>query len=570
MPARTGAVPQLTHQRRGLALILGVTLAVEGHRLPALTLLALGLALLWSTTRGATLRWWLTGAVVTGAALSAHSGGSSALDAAALCALLVLKLVEARSDTELLLVAVLLPLPVILLAPGTITSLMGIAAVLGACAFILRPMPSYRTLLPALWVLVVALLVGAAGAWLPRRPGAAAAGSAPVVPESSFTLGAGTTWPDADTVAFRARFQGPRPARAQRYWRMAVLNATDGRRWWSAPEPRRSAPRGGRRAHYAYEIQRVAGPWATLVTLDAPLFAGGRNAAPNGVITGAERLYYARSGGALTQAPGPLDWATPPTSRAVRALASRLRLHAGGGAGARASAVLAWLRAHHFQYTRAPQLGRRDPLDRFLFHTRAGYCQDYAAAFVTLMRLEHVPARLIVGYYGGRYQARTGSIAVRARDAHAWAEIWSAQRGWIRVDPTAAATPDLAHQARAWLRRFLHRRPTGWAWLWALLPLTLGLALRARRRDPYVALYATLGRLGVRRQPGEGHLAFARRIGHTHPALADAMERAARLHVSARYGAARVSFSARRRAARAVRALLPPAPRTAPGAHPPT
>jgi len=31
---------------------------------------------------------------------------------------------------------------------------------------------------------------------------------------------------------------------------------------------------------------------------------------------------------------------------------------------------------------------------------------------------------------------------VRQYDAHAWAEIWLPQRGWIRVDPTAAVAPE--------------------------------------------------------------------------------------------------------------------------------
>jgi hypothetical protein len=35
---------------------------------------------------------------------------------------------------------------------------------------------------------------------------------------------------------------------------------------------------------------------------------------------------------------------------------------------------------------------------------------------------------------------------VRQSDAHAWAEIWVAGRGWLRVDPTAAVAPERIEQ----------------------------------------------------------------------------------------------------------------------------
>ena len=34
-----------------------------------------------------------------------------------------------------------------------------------------------------------------------------------------------------------------------------------------------------------------------------------------------------------------------------------------------------------------------------------------------------------------------GFWVVRQSDAHAWAEVWLANRGWVRVDPTAAVAP---------------------------------------------------------------------------------------------------------------------------------
>jgi hypothetical protein len=53
-----------------------------------------------------------------------------------------------------------------------------------------------------------------------------------------------------------------------------------------------------------------------------------------------------------------------------------------------------------------------------------------------------VPARIVTGYQGTDDQPQDGYWIVRQRNAHAWAEIWQAGTGWIRIDPTAAVAPD--------------------------------------------------------------------------------------------------------------------------------
>ena len=57
------------------------------------------------------------------------------------------------------------------------------------------------------------------------------------------------------------------------------------------------------------------------------------------------------------------------------------------------------------------------------------------------MRAAGVPARVVTGYQGGEANPVDGFVVVRQSDAHAWAEVWIAGRGWIRVDPTAAVSP---------------------------------------------------------------------------------------------------------------------------------
>jgi hypothetical protein len=104
-------------------------------------------------------------------------------------------------------------------------------------------------------------------------------------------------------------------------------------------------------------------------------------------------------------------------------------------------AALDHFRRGGYTYTLQPPLLGRHSIDEFLFDTRQGYCEHYAAAFVVLMRALDIPARVVTGYQGGEVNPVDGFMTVRQSDAHAWAEVWLAQRGWIRVDPTAVVAP---------------------------------------------------------------------------------------------------------------------------------
>ena len=88
-----------------------------------------------------------------------------------------------------------------------------------------------------------------------------------------------------------------------------------------------------------------------------------------------------------------------------------------------------------------PRLGD-DAVDEFLFATRKGFCEHYASAFTFVMRAAGVPARVVTGYQGGEFNPLGGYLLVRQSDAHAWSEIWLDDRGWVRVDPTAAVAPE--------------------------------------------------------------------------------------------------------------------------------
>jgi protein-glutamine gamma-glutamyltransferase len=95
-----------------------------------------------------------------------------------------------------------------------------------------------------------------------------------------------------------------------------------------------------------------------------------------------------------------------------------------------------------FYYTLNPPLLLDDSVDEFIFETRQGFCEHYAAAFVILMRAAGIPARVVTGYQGGSLNPVGNYLVVRQHDAHAWAEVWLAGDGWVRVDPTASVSPE--------------------------------------------------------------------------------------------------------------------------------
>ncbi len=100
-----------------------------------------------------------------------------------------------------------------------------------------------------------------------------------------------------------------------------------------------------------------------------------------------------------------------------------------------------------FIYTLNPPKLGKDPVDGFLFETRQGFCEHYASAFVVLMRLANIPARIVTGYQGGEINPISDYVIVRQSAAHAWAEVWLPKRGWVRVDPTAVIAPERVHQS---------------------------------------------------------------------------------------------------------------------------
>ena len=81
--------------------------------------------------------------------------------------------------------------------------------------------------------------------------------------------------------------------------------------------------------------------------------------------------------------------------------------------------------------------GGRDIVVRWMDSGAPAHCEYFAAALVLLAREAGIPARMVVGFAGGRQNAFEGHIMVRFSEAHAWVEVFD-DGFWHRLDPTPA------------------------------------------------------------------------------------------------------------------------------------
>ncbi len=77
-----------------------------------------------------------------------------------------------------------------------------------------------------------------------------------------------------------------------------------------------------------------------------------------------------------------------------------------------------------------------DPVETFLFRSRAGHCEYFASAMALLLRAVGVPARVVNGFAGATWNDLGRFYVVRNADAHSWVEVHFGPLGWVRFDPT--------------------------------------------------------------------------------------------------------------------------------------
>ncbi|HIE1097819.1 transglutaminaseTgpA domain-containing protein [Stenotrophomonas maltophilia] len=259
-----------------------------------------------------------------------------------------------------------------------------------------------------------------------------------------------------DTPALRVQFFGAVPEPSQRYWRGPVLTDFDGHRWSRDPASARrpaavvEAGAGG----WDYQIDYEPTDRRLLVALDLPSQAPQGSRFDADMSLRSDQALSALSRWRLHSAPPQrFDATLPPYLRhatlrlpagfnpRTAQLARQWRQDAGSDDAAIVRRALQWI-GRDFSYTLETPPAGRDPVDEFLFGYKAGFCQHFSSSFVVLMRNAGIPARIVTGFAGGTRNRIGDYWVVRRMDAHAWAEVWLPQRGWVRVDPTAAVAPE--------------------------------------------------------------------------------------------------------------------------------
>jgi transglutaminase-like putative cysteine protease len=413
----------------------------------------------------------------------------------------------------------------------------------------------------------------------------------------------------SDAIAFRAEFEGEAPPQRLRYWRGPLMWDFDGRTWSigaTALAPF-AAPSGGSARHrYSVVLEPHNHNWLFALETAASLPARARMTFDGQIIATSRVRTRLRYDMASVVAPDPVTHEEPGTLRRA------LRLPAGYNPRSVAMAAawreetssdeallqraVAFLRSGGYTYTLEPPLLGTHTVDEFLFDTKAGFCEHYASALAFLMRAAGVPARIVTGYQGGELNFIDRIITVRQSDAHAWAEVFLASRGWVRVDPTAAAVPRrvedglaravpqaelgalmrpelewlrgvrdrwdaLAHKWNVWVLGYsperqrdllgsIGMRDADWRTLTAALFTILGVLTLAllgwslrhlQRPDPvqkaWRAFCRKLAARGVERSPHEGPRDYAARAARALPAARRAILRIGALYIALRYGA---------------------------------
>ena len=109
-----------------------------------------------------------------------------------------------------------------------------------------------------------------------------------------------------------------------------------------------------------------------------------------------------------------------------------------------------YLRQELSYTTDLPEVSRDNPIESFLFDTRAGHCEYFATAMVLMARSVGLPARNVNGYLGGDWNPIGGYYAVRQSHAHSWVEVFIPGRGWLTFDPTPASGIPAASDPTVW------------------------------------------------------------------------------------------------------------------------
>lgn len=273
-------------------------------------------------------------------------------------------------------------------------------------------------------------------------------------------------------LAFRVEFNGQQVNRSQMYWRGLVFSDFDGVTWkpskqkdigfWVSqrPEPNwiQNSSLGQSQGFYQVILEPTNQRWLFALDYPKPEQRQGLGMTSEynlrSFMEVAQQYRYqaeyhpnADIDLQLSEQNRQINLALPANgNEQARNFAQTLFARAGNDPIRYMNAVQQHITQNNFRYTLSPPLLGENRIDEFLFETQAGFCEHYSSTFTFLMRAAGIPARVVAGYQGGELGRDGRSWEVRQMDAHAWTEVWLAEQGWVRVDPTAFVAPNRIEQ----------------------------------------------------------------------------------------------------------------------------
>ncbi len=264
----------------------------------------------------------------------------------------------------------------------------------------------------------------------------------------------------SDELVFRAKFNAELPSQNKLYWRGPVYSYTDGKRWTEGKVSKKNAVVSkvdykGYKYQYTLMMEPQDKEWVFALDMPSSFPKALKQNSQYQIITTEKNnqraeykftSYTQYNTGELSDKAYKENVQLPvEPSAKLKKLVTTLN---GFDQSAESfiQNVLMHFKTENFHYTLRPPLMGDKPIETFLFESRYGFCSHYATAFVYLMRISGIPARVIGGYQGGEINQVGGFLEIRQANAHAWAEVWLKNKGWTRFDPTAAIAPERIEQ----------------------------------------------------------------------------------------------------------------------------
>jgi len=268
----------------------------------------------------------------------------------------------------------------------------------------------------------------------------------------------------SDELAFRVKFEQRPPAYSQMYWRTIVMENFNGREWQTGLNTNlvhtykfNLAQANGKQLNYQVIASPTYQNW--LFGLDLARIDPYKTQGDHIIHRQDYSLYskkpitqnisyyvtsYIESPLALNISPFSYrkNLAIPKASNPKLVAKAKALREEHTNDEALINAVLSTFNQDNYHYTLKPPPLINNSLDQFYFETKSGFCEHFASSFTFLMRAAGIPSRLVTGYMGGEYNTQGEYYSIYQRDAHAWSEVWLKDKGWVRVDPTAAINPE--------------------------------------------------------------------------------------------------------------------------------